>query len=64
MYTILVCDDDHEIVDAIDIYLQQEGYKVLKAYNGREALDVLKKEDVHLIVLDLMMPEMDGKSSG
>ncbi len=60
MYTILVCDDDHEIVDAIDIYLQQEGYKVLKAYNGREALDVLKKEDVHLIVLDLMMPEMDG----
>lgn len=44
MYTILVCDDDHEIVDAIDIYLQQEGYKVLKAYNGREALDVLKKK--------------------
>ena len=60
MYTILVCDDEKEIVEAIEIYLMQEGYKVLKAYNGREALDILQKEQVHLLVLDLMMPEMDG----
>ena len=60
MYTILVCDDEKEIVEAIEIYLMQEGYHVLKAYNGREALDILQKEQVHLLVLDLMMPEMDG----
>ncbi len=60
MYTILVCDDEKEIVEAIEIYLMQEGYNVLKAYNGREALDILQKEQVHLLVLDLMMPEMDG----
>ena len=60
MYTILVCDDEKEIVEAIEIYLMQEGYRVLKAYNGREALDILQKEQVHLLVLDLMMPEMDG----
>ncbi len=60
MYNILVCDDDKEIVEAIEIYLQQEGYQVLKAYNGKEALDILKKETVHLLILDLMMPQMDG----
>ena len=60
MYTILICDDEKEIVEAIEIYLMQEGYHVLKAYNGREALDILQKEQVHLLVLDLMMPEMDG----
>ncbi len=60
MYNILVCDDDREIVDAIEIYLMQEGFRVLKAYNGLEALEILKKEEVHLLVLDLMMPEMDG----
>ena len=60
MYTILVCDDDREIVDAIEIYLMQEGYQILKAYNGREALDIVKKETVHLLILDLMMPELDG----
>ena len=60
MYTILVCDDEKEIVEAIEIYLMQEGYHVLKAYNGREALEILQKEQVHLLVLDLMMPEMDG----
>ena len=59
-YTILVCDDEKEIVDAIEIYLMQEGYRVLKAYNGKEALEVLKNEEVHLIILDLMMPELDG----
>ncbi|HIR14910.1 MAG TPA: response regulator transcription factor [Candidatus Choladousia intestinavium] len=60
MYNILVCDDDKEIVDAIEIYLMQEGFHVLKAYNGLEALEILKKEEVHLLILDLMMPEMDG----
>ncbi len=60
MISILVCDDDKEIVDAIEIYLQQEGYRVLKAYNGKEALEILKEETVHLVILDLMMPEMDG----
>ncbi len=60
MYNILVCDDDKEIVEAIEIYLQQEGYTILKAYNGKEALEILKKETVHLLILDLMMPEMDG----
>ena len=60
MYTILVCDDDREIVDAIEIYLMQEGYQVLKAYDGRQALEILKKEQVHLLILDMMMPVMDG----
>ena len=59
-YNILVCDDEKEIVDAIEIYLMQEGCNVLKAYNGKEALEVLKNEEVHLIILDLMMPELDG----
>ena len=60
MYNILVCDDEKEIVDAIEIYLLQEDCKVFKAFNGRQALDVLKKETIHLAVLDLMMPELDG----
>ena len=57
---ILVCDDDKEIVEAISIYLKQEGYEVVPAYNGRQALELTKKEEVHLIILDIMMPEMDG----
>ena len=60
MQTILVCDDDREIVEAIEIYLQQEGYQVLKAYDGEEALLMLKENEVHLLVMDIMMPEMDG----
>lgn len=60
MSNILVCDDDKEIVEAIDIYLTNEGYKVLKAYDGEQALDVLKKEDVDLLVIDVMMPKLDG----
>jgi len=60
MYNILVCDDEKEIVEAIEIYLQQEGYHVLKAYNGKQALEILGSEEVHLIILDLMMPELDG----
>ena len=63
MYNILVCDDDKEIVEAIEIYLTREGYNVLKAYNGREALKIVKENDnIHLIILDIMMPELDGIS--
>ncbi|MDE6433761.1 MAG: response regulator transcription factor [Lachnospiraceae bacterium] len=58
--TILVCDDDKEIVEAVSIYLNQEGYEVLSAYNGREALELVKKKEIHLIILDIMMPELDG----
>lgn len=60
MQTILVCDDDREIVEAIEIYLQQEGYSVLKAYDGEEALRVLKENEVHLLIMDVMMPKLDG----
>ena len=60
MKNILVCDDDKEIVEAIEIYLSQEGFHILKAYNGEEALEVLKKEEVHLLIMDVMMPKMDG----
>lgn len=60
METILVCDDDREIVEAIDIYLTQEGYQVLKAYDGIEALEMLKNNEVHLLVIDVMMPKLDG----
>ena len=59
MYTILVCDDERDIVSALEIYLTAEGYRVLKAYNGREALAIAAREDVHLILMD-MMPVMDG----
>ena len=60
MYNILVCDDDKEIVKAIEIYLKGEGYNILTAYNGKELLDLLKNNTVHLIILDIMMPELDG----
>ena len=60
MQTILVCDDDKEIVEAIEIYLQQEGYHILKAYDGEEALEVLKENEVHLLIMDVMMPRLDG----
>ena len=60
MQNVLVCDDDKEIVDAIDIYLKQEGLNVFKAYNGQEALDIIAKEDIQVAVIDLMMPVMDG----
>ncbi|HIW83223.1 MAG TPA: response regulator transcription factor [Candidatus Dorea gallistercoris] len=60
MAKILVCDDDKEIVEAIDIYLAQEGYEVFKAYDGQEALNVLKKESVDLLIIDIMMPRLDG----
>lgn len=60
MYNILVVDDDKEIVKAIEIYLSKEGYKILKAYNGKDALEVIKTNTVHLGILDIMMPKMDG----
>ena len=60
MANILVCDDDRAIVDAIEIYLMQEGYQVFKAYDGEEAIDVLEKEDIQLLVIDVMMPKLDG----
>ena len=60
MFKILVCDDDKEIVEAIEIYLTQEGYEVLKAYDGEEAIQTLKKEHVDLLIMDVMMPRLDG----
>lgn len=60
MYNVLVCDDDKEIVEAIEIYLSQEGYRVMKAFDGAEALKILEKEEVNLLVLDVMMPRLDG----
>jgi len=60
MYTILVCDDEKDIVSAVEIYLHAEGYSVRKAYTGLEALQILERETIHLILLDIMMPVMDG----
>ena len=59
-FTVLVVDDDKEIVNAVGIYLAAEGYRVLKAYDGQQALECLEKENVHLILMDIMMPQMDG----
>ena len=60
MANILVCDDDKDIVEAIEIYLTQEGYCILKAYDGQEALDILNSETVDLLIIDVMMPRLDG----
>lgn len=60
MANILICDDDKEIVEAIEIYLLQEGYQIYKAYDGEQAIEVLKKEDIHLLIIDIMMPKLDG----
>ena len=60
MYNILVVDDDKEIVESIEIFLRNEGYNVYKAYNGVEALDILVNKEVHLILMDIMMPKLDG----
>ncbi|QOY37324.1 response regulator transcription factor [Anaerobacillus isosaccharinicus] len=57
---ILVCDDDKAIVDAIEIYLENEGYKIFKAFNGIEAIEVIRDHEIHLIIMDIMMPKMDG----
>lgn len=60
MANILVCDDDKAIVEAIEIYLVQEGYQVFKAYDGLEAMRILESEEVHLLIMDVMMPRLDG----
>lgn len=60
MYNILVCDDEKDIVSALKIYLTAEGYQVFEAGNGLEALQCLQQEDIHLVLMDIMMPEMDG----
>ena len=59
MANILVCDDDKEIVDAIEIYLSQDGYKIYKAYDGEQAIQILDKEEIHLLIMDIMMPKLD-----
>ena len=63
MYKVLICDDERDIVSALKIYLEAEGYETLAAANGREALEKLRREDVQLVLLDVMMPEMDGISA-
>ena len=60
MYNILVVDDDKEIVESIEIYLKNEGFNILKAYNGIEALEILVEKEIHLILMDIMMPKLDG----
>ena len=60
MANILVCDDDKEIVDAIEIYLSQDGHKIFKAYNGEQAIEKLNQGDIQLLIMDIMMPRLDG----
>jgi len=60
VYTILICDDDRDIVSALEIYLTGEGYDTVAAYNGIEALQVMEEKEVHLVLMDVMMPELDG----
>ena len=60
MYTVLICDDQPDIVSALKIYLAPEGYRLLEAYTGAQAVETVRREEVHLILLDVMMPEMDG----
>ena len=60
MYNILICDDDRDIVSALDIYLTSDGYQTFHAYDGLEALQMVKEHDIHLILMDIMMPGMDG----
>lgn len=60
MFNVLVCDDDKDIVEAIATYLKMEGYNPLKAYDGNQVLEILEKRDVHLLLMDIMMPNLDG----
>ena len=62
MYSILVCDDEKDIVSALRIYLTSEGYRVYEAYDGKEALEILEREEIHLVIMDIMMPVLDGMS--
>jgi DNA-binding response OmpR family regulator len=63
MHRILICDDERDIVSALKIYLEAEGYETLCAFDGREALELLRTNEVHLVLMDIMMPEMDGISA-
>ena len=60
MYNILICDDEKDIVSALKIYLKTSGYNIYEAYNGKEALEQIKEHDIHLVLMDITMPEMDG----
>jgi len=60
MYNVLVCDDERDIVSALQIYLEADGYRVFTAYNGKEAIDIVSSNEIHLILMDIMMPVMDG----
>ena len=60
MANILVCDDDRDIVEAIEIYLSQDGYRIFKAYDGEQAMEILRKEEIQLLIMDVMMPKLDG----
>ena len=60
MYNILICDDQKDIVNALKIYLSPEGYRLYEAYTGAEALKIVKEQPIHLVLLDIMMPRMDG----
>ena len=60
MYNVLVCDDERDIVSALEIYLKTEGYEVFKAYNGEQALAIIEEEQIHLVLMDIMMPVCDG----
>ena len=61
MYNVLVCDDEKDIVSALEIYLRSDGYEVFTAYNGREALEIMDREEIQLVLMDIMMPEMESK---
>ena len=63
MYNILVCDDEKDIVNALDIYLKSEGHNTILAYNGTEAIEKVRNEEIHLVIMDIMMPVMDGITS-
>ncbi len=63
MFTVLVCDDEKDIVSALKIYLTSDGYNVLEAYNGNEAVDIIENNEIHCVLMDIMMPDMDGISA-
>ncbi len=63
MYSILICDDEKDIVSALKIYLESDGYNTFSAYTGKQALEILENNDIHLVLMDIMMPEMDGISA-
>ena len=63
MYNILICDDDKDIVNALKIYLSDPSYNILKAYDGMEALGIIETQEIHLVLMDIMMPKLDGISA-